>query len=108
MVIFKLRHVSFDKNQSCLADRGTVSPRPDGEILHRQENFQKQEEVGKSNESPQGTTVVSTTHDLFCHISVQINRVHCFKSLYSCALWAETQEKEESGGVQLFCYTLNS
>lgn len=50
----------FVKNRSYLSDGGTVSPRPEGEILHRQEDHQKQEEDGKGDESPQGTTVVTT------------------------------------------------
>lgn len=50
----------FVKNQSFLSGRGTFSPGPEGEILHWQENHQKQEEDGKGDESPQGTTVVTT------------------------------------------------
>lgn len=38
---------------------GTISPRPEGEILHWQENLQKQEEAGKGHESPQGTPLVT-------------------------------------------------
>ena len=49
----------FDKNQSHLSGGGAVSPGPEGEILHRQENHQKQEEAGKGDESPQGTAAVT-------------------------------------------------
>lgn len=48
------------KNHSFLSDGGTISPGPEGEILYWQENHQKQEEAGKGDESPQGTTVVIT------------------------------------------------
>ena len=48
------------KSTLYLPGGGTDSPRPEGEILHRQENHQKQEEAGKGDESPQGTTAVTT------------------------------------------------
>lgn len=49
----------FDKNQSYFSGGGAISPGPEGEILHRQENHQKQEEAGKGDESPQGTAAVT-------------------------------------------------
>lgn len=41
------------------SDGGTLSSRPEGEILHWQENQQKQEEDGKGHESPCGTSGVT-------------------------------------------------
>lgn len=49
----------FDKNKSYFSGGGAISPGPEGEILHRQENHQKQEEAGKGDESPQGTAAVT-------------------------------------------------
>lgn len=62
----------FVKNRSCLSDGGTISPGPEGEILDWQENQQKQEETGKGDESPQGSTAVTTLqrHDSHCYICV--------------------------------------
>lgn len=46
---------------------GPVSSGPDGEILHREENHQKQEEDGESNESPEGTSTESVTEEALLH-----------------------------------------
>lgn len=65
----------FVKYTFCLPDGGNNSPRSEGQILHWQENLQKQEEAGKGDESPQGTTDVTTTvqsHDSYCNVCVQM------------------------------------
>lgn len=50
----------FHKYNSFLSGGGAISPGPEGEILHRQENHQKQEEAGEGDESPQGTAAVTS------------------------------------------------
>lgn len=49
----------FHKYNSFLSGGGAISPGPEGEILHRQENHQKQEEAGEGDESPEGTAAVT-------------------------------------------------
>lgn len=60
------------KNQSYLSDGGTLSPGPEGEILDWQENHEKQEEAGKGDESPEGSTAVTALQkrDSYCYICV--------------------------------------
>lgn len=62
--------------------RGPNSSRPKGQILHRQENQQKQEEDGKGYESPRGTSSVTCAdaqllifHLCFIELSVVVNLV---------------------------------
>lgn len=85
------------KSPTFLSDRGAVGPGPEGEILHWQENHQKQEEAGKGHESPPGITVTTA--------EVWLTLLHSCLNELSSLLYLLSQKHKKKRKAEVFNFS---